>query len=557
MLSDIAIAQQAEIKPITEIAAKLEIPGEHLVPYGAYKAKVSLDFYQEVRKREQGKLVLVTGVSPTAAGEGKSTVTVGLGDGLRKLGKKSVICLREPSLGPCFGVKGGAAGGGYSQVIPMEDINLHFTGDIHAVSAAHNLCSAMLDNHIQQGNALGFDLRRIQWRRVLDMNDRALRNIVVGMGGTANGVPRETGFDISVASEVMAVLCLAEHLDDLKERLGNIVIGETRAGKDFIRARDINAHGAMAVLLKDALAPNLVQTLEGTPAFVHGGPFANVAHGCNSVVATKRALGLGEYTITEAGFGADLGAEKFFDIKCRKAGLRPDAVVIVATIRALKLHGGVGKNDLGGEDVEAVKKGAANILQHLENLARFGVPVIVAMNHFVSDSEAEVEALRSKIAGAGVEMIVSHGWAKGGEGTTELAERVVKTVEAGKADFQPLYPDDMPLWDKLTTIAKEIYRADGLQAEPAIRRRFDKLQEQGFGDLPICVAKTQFSFAPNAALLGAPRGFTVAVREVRLSAGAGFVVVLTGDIMTLPGLPRRPAAESIDLDADGKVVGLF
>jgi formate--tetrahydrofolate ligase len=557
LLSDIEIAQQAEIKPITEIAAKLDIPEDQLIPYGNYKAKVALDFYQQVRARKQGKLVLVTGINPTAAGEGKSTVTVGLGDGLRKIGKKSVVCLREPSLGPCFGVKGGAAGGGYSQVIPMEDINLHFTGDIHAVSSAHNLLSAMMDNHIQQGNALGLDVRRIQWRRVLDMNDRALRDIIVGLGGTANGVPRETGFDISVASEVMAVLCLAEDLGDLKERLGSIVIGETRGGKELIRAQDINAHGAMAVLLKDALAPNLVQTLEGTPAFVHGGPFANIAHGCNSVVATKMALGLGEYTITEAGFGADLGAEKFFDIKCRKAGLKPDAVVVVATIRALKLHGGVGKNDLAGENVAAVEKGAANLLQHLENLARFGVPAMVALNNFVGDTPAEIEALRKKISAANGEMVVCEGWAKGGEGTLELAERVVKTAEGGKAKFQTLYPDELPLWEKLITVATDIYRADGVQAEPAVRRRIEKLQEQGFGKLPICVAKTQYSFSPNATLLGVPRNFQVPVREVRLSAGAGFIVVLTGDIMTLPGLPRQPAAEKIDLDGDGRVVGLF
>ena len=557
MLSDIEIAQQAEIKPIVDIASKLDIPEDKLIPYGKFKAKVSLDFYQEVKTRPQGKLVLVTGVTPTAAGEGKSTVTVGLGDGLRKLGKKSVVCLREPSLGPCFGIKGGAAGGGYSQVIPMEDINLHFTGDIHAVTTAHNLLSALLDNHIQQGNALGLDVRRIQWRRVLDMNDRALRDIVVGMGGTANGIPRETGFDISVASEVMAVLCLAEDLVDLRERLGNIVIGETRGGKEIIRAKDINAHGAMTVLLKDALAPNLVQTLEGTPAFVHGGPFANIAHGCNSVVATKMALGLGDYTITESGFGADLGAEKFFDIKCRKAGLNPDAVVIVCTVRAMKLHGGVNKNDLTNEDVAAVEKGVANLKQHIANLAKFGVPVVVALNAFVSDTDAEVEAVRKACQEANAEMVVSEGWAKGGEGTRALSEAVVKIVESGKAKFKPLYDDDMSLWDKMNIIAKEIYRADGVQADPAVRRRFDKLQEQGFGSLPVCVAKTQYSFSANQTMLGAPSGFTISVREVRLSAGAGFIVVLTGDIMTLPGLPRQPAAEKIDIDSEGRVVGLF
>ncbi|MCZ6728739.1 MAG: formate--tetrahydrofolate ligase [SAR324 cluster bacterium] len=557
MLSDIEIAQQAEIKPITEIAAKLEIPEGELIHYGRYKAKVSLDFYQQVKQRPQGKLVLVTGITPTAAGEGKSTVTVGLGDGLRKIGKKSVVCLREPSLGPCFGVKGGAAGGGYSQVIPMEDINLHFTGDIHAVSSAHNLLSAMLDNHIQQGNSLGLDVRRIQWRRVLDMNDRALRDIIVGLGGTANGIPRETGFDISVASEVMAVLCLSEDLGDMKERLGNIVIGETRGGREFIRARDINAHGSMTVLLKDALAPNLVQTLEGTPAFVHGGPFANIAHGCNSVVATKMGLGLGEYTITEAGFGADLGAEKFMDIKCRKAGLNPDAVVIVATLRALKLHGGVGKKDLTTENVAAVQAGAANLQQHIENLEKFGVPVVVAMNLFVSDTEAEVEALRKICVDSEVDMIVSEGWGKGGEGTRALAEQVVKTVESNNGKFKPLYDDETTLWDKMNAIATEIYRADGLQADAAVRRRFDKLQEQGFGNLPVCVAKTQYSFSPDQTALGTPRGFMVPIREVRLSAGAGFIVVLTGDIMTLPGLPKKPAAEQIDIDGEGRVVGLF
>ncbi|MEE8397029.1 MAG: formate--tetrahydrofolate ligase [bacterium] len=557
MLSDIEIAQKAEIKPITEIAAKLGIPEEQLIPYGRHKAKVSLDFYQQVKNRPHGKLVLVTGVSPTAAGEGKSTVTVGLGDGLRKIGKQAVICLREPSLGPCFGVKGGAAGGGYSQVIPMEDINLHFTGDIHAVSAAHNLLAAMMDNHLQQGNALGLDVRRIQWRRVVDMNDRSLRDIVVGLGGTGNGIPRESGFDISVASEVMAVLCLAEDLADLRNRLGNIVIGETRGGKEMIRAKDIHAHGAMTVLLKDALAPNLVQTLEGTPAFVHGGPFANIAHGCNSVVATKMALGLGEYTITEAGFGADLGAEKFFDIKCRKAGLRPDAVVVVATVRALKTHAGIKKDALGTENVEAVEKGSENLLQHLANLRHFGVPAVVAMNLFVTDTDAEVAALRAKLECTGAELVVSEGWAKGGEGTGALSEAVVKLAESGAADFKPLYEDSVSLWDKMNLIAKEIYHADGVQAEGAVRRRFDRLQDAGYGDLPICVAKTQYSFSANPKLLGAPRGFTLPVREVRLSAGAGFIVVITGEIMTLPGLPKVPAAERIDIDDSGRVVGLF
>lgn len=557
MLTDIEIAQQAKIKPITEIAASLGIPEDKLLPYGKYKAKVDLKYFQEVKKRPQGKLILVTGVSPTPAGEGKSTVTVGLGDGLRKLGKKSVVCLREASLGPCFGMKGGAAGGGYSQIIPMEDINLHFTGDIHAVTSAHNLLSALMDNHIQQGNALGLDVRRIHWRRVLDMNDRALRDIIVGLGGTGNSVPRETGFDISVASEVMAVLCLAEDFIDLKERLGNIVIGETRGGRQLIRAKDLNAQGAMAVLLKDALAPNLVQTLEGTPAFVHGGPFANIAHGCNSVVATKMALGLGEYTITEAGFGADLGAEKFLNIKCRKAGLNPDAVVIVCTVRAMKMHGGVSRNDLETEDTSAVQKGTANLKRHVENLRKFGLPVVVALNAFVSDTEAELAVMREACEEIDVEMVVSEGWAKGGEGTKALSETVINIVESGNGKFRPLYGDDMHLWDKLDTIAREIYRADSLQAIPSVREKFEKLQQQGFGHLPICVAKTQYSFSANHHLLGAPSGYTIPVREVRLSAGAGFIVVLTGDIMTLPGLPKVPAAENIDLDADGKVLGLF
>ena len=557
MLSDIEIAQKADIQPIAAVAAGLGIPEEELISYGRFKAKVSLNFYQEVKSRPQGKLILVTGINPTPAGEGKSTVTVGLGDGLRRLGKKSVVCLREPSLGPCFGIKGGAAGGGYSQVIPMEDINLHFTGDIHAVSAAHNLLAAMLDNHIQQGNALGLDVRRIQWRRVLDMNDRALRDIVVGLGGTANGMPRETGFDISVASEVMAVLCLAEDLGDLRERLGQIVIGETRGGKEMIRARDIKAHGAMTVLLKEALAPNLVQTLEGTPAFVHGGPFANIAHGCNSVVATKMALGLGEYTITEAGFGADLGAEKFFDIKCRKAGLHPDGVVIVTTIRALKVHGGVAKGDQGKEDVAGVEKGLANLRQHIENLNRFGVPLVVAMNLFNSDTPAEIKAIQDCCAEMHVDFVVSEGWAKGGEGTRELSETIVKMAEGGNSKFRLLYEDDLSLWDKMKVIATDIYRADDVVADAAVRRRFDQLQEKGYGKLPICVAKTQYAFAPDPTLLGAPRGFNVNVREVRLAAGAGFIVVLTGDIMTLPGLPKVPAAEKIDIDGDGRVVGLF
>ncbi|MCH8885527.1 MAG: formate--tetrahydrofolate ligase [SAR324 cluster bacterium] len=556
MLSDIEIAQQTKAEPITAIADKLAIPGEYLHAFGTTKAKVSLEFYNQVKNKPSGKLILVTGISPTPAGEGKSTVTVGLGDGLRKIGKKSAICLREPSLGPCFGIKGGAAGGGYSQVIPMEDINLHFTGDIHAVTTAHNLLSAMIDNHLQQGNELGMDVRRILWRRVLDMNDRALRNVSLGLGGIGNGVPRESGFDISVASEVMAVLCLAEDLNDLKERLGSMVIAQHKGG-EMVRARDVKAHGAMTVLLKDALAPNLVQTLEGTPAFVHGGPFANIAHGCNSVVATKLALALSEYTVTEAGFGADLGAEKFMDIKCRKAGLTPSAVVIVCTARALKMHGGVPKGELGVENVDALKNGVGNLKQHIENLQRFGAPVVVALNHFTADTEAEVAVIQSKCAEWEVPLVVSEGWAKGGEGARALAEKVVETIDGSKGEFNYLYPDDMTLWEKMRTIAQKIYRADDIEATPVVRRRFDTLQDKGYGHLPICVAKTQYSFSADPALLGTPRGFTIPVRDIKLSAGAGFCVVLTGDIMTMPGLPKVPAAEKIDVDADGKVVGLF
>ncbi len=483
-------------------------------------------------------------------------MTVGLGDGLRRMGKKAVVCLREPSLGPCFGIKGGAAGGGYSQVIPMEDINLHFTGDIHAITAAHNLLAAMIDNHLQQGNELGLDVRRLAWRRVLDMNDRALRNVILGLGGLGNGVPRESGFDIAVASEAMAVLCLAEDLGDLKERLGNMVVAQYKGG-DMVCARDLKAHGAMTVLMRDALAPNLVQTLEGTPAFVHGGPFANIAHGCNSVVATKLALALSDYTITEAGFGADLGAEKFFNIKCRKAGLTPSATVIVVSSRALKLHGGASKADTAKENVQALEKGAGNLRQHVENVRKFGVPVVVALNHFVSDTDAEVDALRRVCGQIDVPLVVSEGWAKGGEGTLALAETVADTVNGASGGFRQLYPDDMPLWEKMRTIATEIYRADDIEAPPAVRRRFDVLQEKGYGDLPICVAKTQYSFSPDPKLLGTPSKFTVSIRDIALSAGAGFCVVLTGDIMTMPGLPKVPAAETIDIDQHGNVVGLF
>jgi len=556
LLSDIEIAQQAKAEPIFKIAEKLGIPQEHLVPYGSNKAKVSLAFYNQVKDKPSGKLILVTGINPTPAGEGKSTVTVGLGDGLRKLGKKSVVCLREPSLGPCFGVKGGAAGGGYSQVIPMEDINLHFTGDFHAVTTAHNLLAAMIDNHLQQGNELGLDVRRITWRRLMDMNDRALRNLTLGLGGLGDGIPRESGFDITPASEVMAMLCLAEDLGDLKERFGNVIVAQHK-GNEMVRARELRAHGAMTVLMRDALAPNLVQTLEGTPAFVHGGPFGNIAHGCNSVVATKLALALSDYTVTEAGFGADLGAEKFFDIKCRKAGLQPAVAVIVCTIRALKMHGGVAKTNLGAENVKALEAGAANVRQHVENVRKFGVPVVVALNHFTADTQAEVDTMQRLAKDWKVPLVVSEGWAKGGEGTMALAEAVIQTIDSTPSQFKPLYPDDMPLWDKVRTIAREIYRADDIEAPPAIRRRFDAFQEKGFGHLPICVAKTQYSFSADPSLLGTPRNFVVTIRDAKVSAGAGFCVVYTGDIMTMPGLPKVPSAEKIDIDDKGNVVGLF
>jgi formate--tetrahydrofolate ligase len=561
VLSDIEIAQKATMQPIGEIAKKLDIPDAHLSPYGKYKAKVSLEFYAEVSKRKQGKLILVTGISPTAAGEGKSTVTVGLGDGLRKIGKKSAICLREPSLGPCFGVKGGAAGGGYSQVIPMEDINLHFTGDFHAITSAHNLLSAMIDNHIHQGNALGIDVRRIAWRRVLDMNDRALRNVVLGLGGTGDGIPRESGFDITVASEVMAVFCLAESLGDLKERLGNMVIATGKDGTQF-RAKDVGAHGAMTVLLKDALAPNLVQTLEGTPAFIHGGPFANIAHGCNSVLATKMGLGLADYVVTEAGFGADLGAEKFFDIKCRKAGLTPHAAVIVATIRALKMHGGVGRDDLGKENLEAVRKGLGNLGRHVTNVRKFGVPAVVAINHFTSDTKAEHALVRDYCRDKfGIEAVVCSHWADGSAGTEDLASHVVDLLDSRPAldgrGFRHLYPDEMPLWDKVRTIATEIYGAEDIIADQRVRTQFQDFQDGGFGHFPICVAKTQYSFTTDPNRKGAPSGHVVPIREIRLSGGAEFLVVICGEIMTMPGLPRAPAAHSIRLDEHGLTQGLF
>ena len=555
-MSDIEIARAATGKPILEIGAGLDIPAEALKPFGHDKAKVDLAWIESQPEKDDTKLILVTAINPTPAGEGKTTTTVGLGDGLNKIGKKALICLREPSLGPCFGMKGGAAGGGYAQVIPMEDINLHFTGDFHAITSAHNLLSAMIDNHIYWGNSCEIDIRRVVWRRVLDMNDRALRQAVVSLGGVANGFPRETGFDITVASEIMAILCLASDLADLQKRLGDIIIGYRR-DKSPVFCRDVEADGAMTVLLKEALLPNLVQTLENNPAFIHGGPFANIAHGCNSVAATKTAMKLGDYVVTEAGFGADLGAEKFFDIKCRKAGLSPDCVVLVATIRALKMNGGVGKDDLGSENVEAVQKGSANLLRHIENLKQFGVPVVVAINHFITDTDKEVAAVQEASSEVGVEAILCQHWAKGSEGTIDLANKVVEVCETGAAQFAPLYPDDMPLFEKIKTIATRIYRADDVAADKRIRDQLREWEEAGYGHLPVCMAKTQYSFSTDPNLRGAPTGHIVPVREVRLSAGAGFIVVICGDIMTMPGLPRNPAATSICLDENGQIDGLF
>ncbi|MGJ3258511.1 MAG: formate--tetrahydrofolate ligase [Rhodospirillales bacterium] len=554
--TDIEIAREASPKHINEIGAKLGIDAEHLLPYGHDKAKVSADFIKSLEGRDDGKLILVTAINPTPAGEGKTTTTVGLGDGLNRIGKKATICIREASLGPNFGMKGGAAGGGYAQVIPMEDMNLHFTGDFHAITSAHNLLSAMIDNHIYWGNEQEIDIRRVVWRRVLDMNDRALREIVCSLGGVANGFPREAGFDITVASEVMAILCLAADLADLERRLGDMIVAYRR-DRSPVYCRDIKAEGSMAVLLKDAMQPNLVQTLENNPAFVHGGPFANIAHGCNSVVATKTALKLADYVVTEAGFGADLGAEKFFDIKCRKAGLKPNAVVIVATIRALKSNGGVGKEDLNNENVDALKKGCPNLGRHLENLKKFGVPAVVAINNFHTDTDAEVEAVKEFVASQGAEAILCEHWAKGSEGTEELARKVVEVVDSGKADFKPLYPDDMPLLEKINMVAKEIYRADEVLADTKIRNQLKDWEDQGYGNLPVCMAKTQYSFSTDPGLKGAPTGHSVPIREVRISAGAGFIVVVTGEIMTMPGLPRKPASESIKLNAEGLIEGLF
>ncbi len=554
--SDIEIAREANMKPITEIGAKLDMPASALMQYGPTKAKISFDYLESIKKNKDGKLILVTAISPTPAGEGKTTTTVGLGDGLNRIGKKAMICLREPSLGPCFGMKGGAAGGGYAQVVPMEDINLHFTGDFHAITSAHNLLSALIDNHIYWGNELGIDARRVAWRRVLDMNDRALRDTITSLGGVANGFPRQTGFDITVASEIMAIFCLADGLADLQRRLGDIVIAYTRDRKP-IYARDVKADGPMTVLLKDALMPNFVQTLENNPAFIHGGPFANIAHGCNSVSATKTALKLADYVVTEAGFGADLGAEKFFDIKCRKADLNPEAVVIVATVRALKMHGGVAKDALGDENVDALKKGCANLGRHLSNLKKFGVPAVVAINRFIKDSEAELAAIQEFAKSQGVEAVVCEHWGKGSEGTEELANKVVGLLDSGSANFKPLYPDDMPLFEKIDTICKEIYGASGAIADQKIRDQLKQWEDAGYGNYPVCMAKTQYSFSTDPNLRGAPSDHAVPVREVRLSAGAGFIVAICGEIMTMPGLPRVPSANSIRLDDSGLIEGLF
>ena len=555
--SDIEIAQAAKMRPIMDIAReKLGIAPENLEPYGHYKAKVSMEFIKSLKNRPNGKLILVSAITPTPAGEGKTTTTVGLTDALNHIGKKAMLCLREPSLGPCFGVKGGAAGGGYAQVVPMEDINLHFTGDLHAIGTAHNLLAALVDNHIYWGNALGIDSRRVAWRRVMDMNDRALRSIVSSLGGVANGYPREAGFDITVASEVMAIFCLAKDLDDLKERFGNIIVAYTRDRKP-IRARDLKAHGAMAALLKEAIAPNLVQTLEGTPAFIHGGPFANIAHGCNSVVATTTALKLADYVVTEAGFGADLGAEKFRDINCRKAGLSPDCVVLVATIRALKMHGGVKKEDLKSENLKALEAGMANLQRHVENVKKFGLPAVVSINRFSADTDAEIALVKEKCKALGVEALMADHWAMGGAGAADVANAVVKVIGEGKGKLKFLYPDDIPLFEKVRTIAKEIYRANDATADKSVKDQLKSWEEMGFGKLPVCMAKTQYSFSTNPDLKGAPVDHTIAVREVRLSAGAEFVVAICGEIMTMPGLPKVPAADSIDVNKQGHIVGLF
>ena len=555
-MSDIDIARKATMKPINEVAEKLQIPESAIIAYGKTKAKIDPEYLTTLSDRPDGKLILVTAITPTPAGEGKTTTSVGLTDGLSRIGKKSIVCLREPSLGPCFGMKGGAAGGGYAQVVPMEDINLHFTGDFHAIGAAHNLLSALLDNHIHWGNSLEIDARRIQWKRVIDMNDRALRNITAGLGGPGNGFPRQDGYDITVASEIMAIFCLSNDLEDLKARLNKIVVAYTRDNKPIL-ASEIKGIGAMAVLLKDALAPNLVQTLENNPAIIHGGPFANIAHGCNSVIATKAGLKMADYVVTEAGFGADLGAEKFFNIKCRSAGLNPDAAVIVATVRALKMHGGVAKDELSIENVEAANEGCSNLVRHIENVKSFGVPVVVAINRFITDTDAEIAMIKKVTEANGVKAIECTHWSDGGAGTEELAHEVVALVDGGHANFAPLYADEMPIWDKVRTIATRLYRADEIIADKKIRDQIQNLQDSGYGHFPVCIAKSQYSFSTDPNLKGAPDNHVMAIREVRLSAGAGFIVVVCGDIMTMPGLPRVPAANNIDINACGEVVGLF
>ncbi|MEQ1711290.1 MAG: formate--tetrahydrofolate ligase [Hyphomicrobium sp.] len=554
--SDIEVAREAKMKPIAEIGAKVGVPADALLNYGPYKAKISQNFIDSVQGNKDGKLILVTAINPTPAGEGKTTTTVGLGDGLNRIGKKAMSCLREPSLGPCFGVKGGAAGGGYAQVVPMEDINLHFTGDFHAITSANNLLAALIDNHIYWGNSLGIDPRRVAWRRVLDMNDRALRSIVNSLGGVSNGFPREDGFDITVASEVMAILCLSKDLKDLEKRLGSIVVGYTRDKKP-IHARDVKGDGSMTVLLKDALMPNLVQTLENNPVFIHGGPFANIAHGCNSVLATKTALKIADYVVTEAGFGADLGAEKFYDIKCRHAGIAPSATVIVATIRALKMHGGVAKDELKNENVAAVAKGCDNMKRHIENVAKFGVPAVIAINKFITDTDAEIEEVKRQAELVGAKAILCTHWGEGGKGTEELARHVVELCDSGKAAFKPLYPNEMPLLEKIRTIAKEIYRAADIAPDASVVTALKDFEAQGHGHLPICMAKTQYSFSTDPNKRGAPTGHIVPVREVILSAGAGFIVAVCGEIMRMPGLPKVPSADFIRLNDKGQIEGLF
>lgn len=556
MASDIEIARAATMKPISEIGERLDIPSDALQPYGHYKAKIGFDYLKSLRSESDGKLILVTAITPTPAGEGKTTTSVGLGDALNRIGKRTAICLREPSLGPCFGMKGGAAGGGYAQVVPMEDINLHFTGDFHAIGAAHNLLSALVDNHIHWQHEPVIDPRRVSWRRVVDMNDRALRNIVLGLGGVGNGTPREGGFDITVASEVMAIFCLATSLEDLEERLGKVIIGYTRERKPIL-ASDVHGQGPMTALLRDAMMPNLVQTLENNPAIIHGGPFANIAHGCNSVMATQAGLKMADYVVTEAGFGADLGAEKFFDIKCRKAGLSPDAVALVATARALKMHGGVAKTDLNSENVEAVKAGLVNLGRHLSNLAKFGVPAAVGINRFTADTDAEMNAIREFCVDYGVQVFECTHWANGGAGAEDLARHIVELADSGEANYKPLYELDQPLADKARTIAREIYHADDIALDKRAETQLKQFEDQGYGDLPVCMAKTQYSFSTDASKVGAPSGHTVSIREARLSAGAGFIVAVCGEIMTMPGLPRVPAANSIRLNESGDVEGLF